>query len=299
MDSRHPLIARLTLFTCFFYALLFSSLSQAANDKAFLWKASSGTTHVYLMGSIHVAKPDVYPLRPAIEQAYQASDNLVVEADLNPASMQLIQQLMLTRGMYTAGETIRDHISDDTYQALVSFLRDNNLPVINFLQYKPGLLVLTLTSLQFMQKGLSPEHGIDLHFTQQARGKKPILELESAAYQIELMLNLPDQEAMLKQTLDEFGQYDELIRLLDQYWRTGDAEQLSQLMIEEPLKEYPESKPIIQAMFFDRNHNMTRKIETYLQSKETYFVVVGAGHLIGPQSIIELLQQAGYQLERL
>ena len=274
------------------------SLAQAANDRAFLWQVSSDTTSIHIMGSIHFAKPDVYPLRTEIEQAFQQSDNLVVEANLNTASMLEAQRLMLSKGMYPAGETISDHIRPKNYQTLLAFLNDNGLPTINFLQFKPSALYITLASLQLMKAGLSPDHGIDLHFARQAEGRKKILELESVAYQINLILDLPNQEALLMQTLAEFGDYNELVKALDDNWRSGDQTALNELMIEQPLRDYPDTKPVMQALLFDRNYTMTEKITGYLQSKESYFVVVGAGHLVGDQGIINLLKQAGYSVKR-
>ena len=286
----------LLLFGCL---MACSLLAQAANDRAFLWQATSDTTTVYLMGSIHFAKPDIYPLRAEIEQAFQQSDNLVVEINLDSANMLKSQQIMLTQGMYPAGDTINNHIKPDNYQTLVKFLNDNNLPVASFLQFKPAALYITLASLQLMKAGLSPDQGIDLHFTRQATGNKPILELESADYQLGLILGLPDQEALLMQTLAEFDQYEQLVEALDSTWRNGDESALQELMIDQPLREYPETRPALKALLFDRNHTMTEKIKTYLKNKESYFVVVGAAHLTGDEGIIHLLKQAGYSVKRL
>jgi uncharacterized protein len=44
---------------------------------------------------------------------------------------------------------------------------------------------------------------------------------------------------------------------------------------------------------------MVAKIEGYLKSKTGYFVVVGAGHLVGEKGIITLLQKKGYKVEQL
>jgi hypothetical protein len=44
---------------------------------------------------------------------------------------------------------------------------------------------------------------------------------------------------------------------------------------------------------------MASKIEDFLRNRETYFVVVGAGHLVGSQGIIEILKGKGYMVEQL
>jgi uncharacterized protein YbaP (TraB family) len=44
---------------------------------------------------------------------------------------------------------------------------------------------------------------------------------------------------------------------------------------------------------------MVSKIEEYLKEKETFFIIVGAGHLVGNQGIIELLKGKGFSPEQL
>ena len=44
-------------------------------------------------------------------------------------------------------------------------------------------------------------------------------------------------------------------------------------------------------LYTERNINMTEKIEKFLKKQGTYFVVVGAAHLIGKKGIIELLKK--------
>jgi hypothetical protein len=55
---------------------------EPSDGKHFLWQVDSPTTRAYLMGSIHLLRQDVYPLAPVIEDAFAASDALVLEADV-------------------------------------------------------------------------------------------------------------------------------------------------------------------------------------------------------------------------
>lgn len=56
---------------------------------------------------------------------------------------------------------------------------------------------------------------------------------------------------------------------------------------------------IYEKLIYERNRNMVSKIEEFLRTKETYFVVVGAGHLVGKKGIIEMLRGKGYPVEQL
>jgi hypothetical protein len=57
--------------------------------------------------------------------------------------------------------------------------------------------------------------------------------------------------------------------------------------------------PIYERLVYERNRNMASKVEDYLRTKETYFVVVGAAHLVGKQGIIEILKGKGFVVEQL
>ena len=78
------------------FYLLLTPLSYAENDKAFFWQVESESATVYLLGSIHYADPGFYPLRPAIEKAFEASDKLVVEIAIDEAMAKTYQDLILS-----------------------------------------------------------------------------------------------------------------------------------------------------------------------------------------------------------
>jgi len=78
-------------------------------------------------------------------------------------------------------------------------------------------------------------------------------------------------------------------------WRRGDAEALTR-MLQESFREVP---ALGQRLIDIRNRNWLPKIEGYLRSGKTYFVVVGAGHMGGPNGLLALLKARGYKIEQL
>lgn len=283
----------------FILLLLFLNTAQAQQDRGLIWEVKSDRSSLYLLGSIHFASPDFYPLRREILQAFHRSDNLVVEVDIATVDPIATQQLMMRQGTYQGQDTLRDHISDSTYHLLEQHLKRQNLSAELFAKHKPGLLVMTLTSMELIKHGLTPDQGIDLHFLSRARGTKNIVELETLEEQLDLLLNMEHGDLMLKQTLEEFDSYGELIKSITRAWKQGSTRQLEEILIDMPLREYPESRPTFEKMFIQRNLKMTQKIKGYLKSGQSYFVVVGAGHLVGDRSIVDLLQRAGYRVKQL
>ena len=181
-----------------------TATAHAKNDKAFVWQVSSAKATVYLMGSIHFADKSFYPLRKEIENVFEKSDALVVELNINNIDHNAYNRLLLEKGVYKDGSTIKDVISEKTWLQLKQRLEQLNISYDDIKSYKPGILVLTLTAMQVMQMGFDPELGIDVYFLNKAASDssaKKIIELETLAQQVNLFLNVSNGELLLKESL--------------------------------------------------------------------------------------------------
>ncbi len=139
-----------------------------------------------------------------------------------------------------------------------------------------------------------------MHFIRKAQGKKPILELETMDDQLSLLFdNTMNDNLIVKHTILEWDKTEEQLGMIISLWNDGDANKMSNLIIEEPLEEHPELLPIYQSFFFERNTRMASKIEAFLKTKQIYFVIVGSGHLIGEKGIINLLKKRSYSIRQL
>ncbi len=266
----------------------------------FLWKAQSSNSTVYLMGSIHLAKADIYPLDSKIENAFKASDILAVEVNLNDIDPLVVQQMFMAKGIYGSGETLKDHVSPKTYDLVADKLRSLGMDIAFMANYKPWFLAINLVTLELLKLGFNPEYGVDKYFLNKAKGEKEIVELESIEYQINLFDSFTDkqEELFLFSTLLEINVLEEEMDNLVRAWRNGSAKELERLL-HKGLRQHPEIRPIYEKVFYQRNRQMVDKIQTYLNSGKTYFVVVGAGHLVGKEGIIDLLKEKGYQINQL
>jgi uncharacterized protein YbaP (TraB family) len=271
----------------------------AAGERLPVWQLRSAAAEVVVLGSVHMAYPDIYPLRAAIEQAFEASDTLVVEVDISGANTAAIQQLMLEKGVLPEGESLQQYLSPQTWDALQAYLRSRGLPLAMFARLRPGLVVTTLSTLRIAQLGMRPELGIDQHFLAQARDDKTVLELESAEQQIDLLLDFPEPDLLLSQALQQLHEIDLYLRPVYDAWRAGDAMLLNRLLLVDERERHPQFESVYEKFFDQRNRAMAGQIEGYLRGTGRYFVVVGAGHLVGGEGIIALLQRSGYQAQRI
>jgi uncharacterized protein YbaP (TraB family) len=279
--------------------LLVASATHAANDRALFWQVQSDTATVYLLGSIHYADESFYPLRREIEEAFYLSDHLVVEINIDDAKARRYRDLIKEKGSYQGEATIRDEITYQTYRKLESVLRRLDMPMEMVHKQKPGILVLTLTSIQVMRMGFMPEMGIDAYLLRNAsRTGKDIIELETIDEQIDIFLNISDGDLLLREALFSLDEAEMQMMDMVYCWKDGDEACIESILFDDALTSYPSFVSIYDVLFFRRNEDMANDIKTFLGSKGTYFVVVGAGHLVGDRSIPELLKQAGYEVQR-
>jgi len=285
----------------FLSGFLISANISAANDKTFFWKATSAEATVYLMGSIHFADSSFYPLRKDIENAFTRSNALVVELDVNKIDHDAYNRLLVQKGVYKDGTTIKDALSEETWLQLHQRLQQLDISYDHVKNYKPGVLVLTLMAMQVMQMGLDPQLGIDAYFLRKAARQEPakkIIELETLEQQLNLFLDIPNGDLLLKESLYTLGETEILMADLVRFWKQGDVAQMSKLLFEDALNEYPAFSSIYDSLIYARNRQMAKKIEDMLSTKGVYFVVVGSAHLIGDKGIVDALIDKGYEVER-
>ena len=277
--------------------LLGSVYELAAAEKRSLWKVQSKSNTVYIMGSIHYLKPQNYPLDPALEDAFKAAKKLVLEIDLESAGKEQGQKLMLMKGLYTDGRTLKGVVSAETYLLAEKEFKGLGLDIRVFNQFKPWFVALTVAAMELQRLGFDANRGIDRHFYQKAKKEnKEIIGLETFEYQMDLFDGMAErtQEMMLLQTLKDIRSIEGAVGAIVQAWASGDMKTLESLLLQS-LKEYPD---VYQRLILDRNRAWLPKIESYLAQKENYLVVVGAGHMAGKDGVIEMLKTKGYSVEQ-
>jgi uncharacterized protein YbaP (TraB family) len=290
-----------TLSVLLVLVLLAASAGAAQGGKKgknFLWRAQSGASTAYLLGSIHILKRDFYPLSKEIEDAFDDSSMLAVEANIDDVSRIDVTR-MIEKALYPAGDSVDKHLSLKTYELLKKELAADGIPIELVAKQRPWFLALTLTSFSLLKAGFDPAYGIDQHFISEAEGKKKIVELEGFDYQINLLSSLSekDQEFFLLSTIKDLHTLTQDADRLISAWKSGDAQGVQSLIANEEREKG--MSPIYEKILYERNRKMADRVEELLRTGQTAFVVVGAAHLVGEKGIIDILRQRGYNIEQL
>jgi uncharacterized protein len=274
---------------------------EVQGEAPFFWKVKNKGNTVYLLGSIHVGSEDMYPMNQIVEDAYQSSDSLVVEANIlqNPESM--LEEELLAKAVYNDGSFLMNHISMEVYEqleAVVSNYDQEGMTMMEINYFKPWFIELLLTQLLISEEEtLDAQYGIDVHFLERATAdNKSILELESMKEQIAFFSDMPDEiqiqslENSIK-ALQQDTDGNEILQLIEA-WKSGSEEQLASVISIDEDGRIPEYKAYQEELMKKRNTKMVEKIKGYLTngSGQTYFVVVGAAHYIDEIGLDNLLE---------
>lgn len=285
--------------------------ANAAGGEGFLWKATNGDTTIYMLGSIHIADPSIYPMDKGLLKAYESSQELLVEANL--FDQQGGMAYMRENSVYTDQTTLKDVVSKETYEKVQKAFAKFQMTEAQYGKLKPWVASSTLSVLEMSSSssaadaGSAANLGIDMYYmTKAILEQKPIVELEGLKFQTDMFNNLSmkTQEEQLVAAADAVlgggkqpvGESAAILNTWLDQWKEGDVANFQKSY---ELASVDANEEFSKMLFGERDKNMAQKLSVILDQKEnkTYFVVVGSGHLALKDSVVDRLKEKGYKVE--
>jgi uncharacterized protein YbaP (TraB family) len=284
-------------------AVLVTAAGQAAAgaQPLYMWQVKSETATVSLVGSIHVGKPDFFPLPEPFETAFAAASVLAVEVDMgDPVNLQKTAALMLQKGMLPGETTLEDCLSPELWQRMEEYAAERQMNLAMYSKLKPGLVAMIMVLEEYKKQGFDPELGIDMHFLEAAREQgKEIRELETIEAQLDLFFSIDDKldDILIAEFLDQMDDIVALTEEMVRLWKSGDVDGLDKFL-QDQMGEDPAMADFYRTLLVDRNVKMAEKIDEWLKADTDIYVVVGAGHFSGKMGILRLLEDKGYKVQQ-
>jgi hypothetical protein len=263
-----------------------------------LWLVQGPQAKVYLFGTIHLMKPGVAWMTPAIEKALAQSGDLWLEVPEDPSNssalMAQVQSLALD-----PDHPLSSKISKADVAQLDTFARANGLPGEAGLEpFRPWFAAMMLTVIPAMKSGYSASSGIDFALrSKMTAAGKPIKGFETLDQQLHLMADLPQPQevALLHSALVSAAtEGDDGIGKLVALWQSGNVEQVARADAAQTALD----PALMDILLIKRNANWVKQIDARLHGEGTSFVAVGMAHLAGPGSVIDDLAKLGYTVTR-
>jgi uncharacterized protein len=286
-------------FLFFFLVVPLQTQAQTVADAASgpaMWQLQTEGATITFLGSFHLISPGLAWQDSRVNTALNAADSVVFEIDMALAEDPAMAQRMLAAGSLPEGEVLSQHLSADQYAELSAICMKLGIPVTVIDGYKPWFagMVLSIVHMQIM--GFDPDAGADVVLDKAARSMgKTMGALETIDDQINALAALDDLSAddIMKDSTREFDDPEYLTKMLE-LWYTGDVAGLQEFMLDE-LMEYP---GLYEALLVNRNSRWIAPLERMIAGGGSHFVIVGAAHLVGEDSVIAMLRAKGHVIKR-
>lgn len=278
-----------------FLLLVLVTISNLVCAETSLFEITKGDQKLYLGGTIHLLRDSDFPLPDEFEQAYERSQKLVLETDMQTASSPEFGQKMAQAMMYTDGNNLSKALSPDVWKELQAFADERQFPIGQMIIFKPIFVSLMMTVTEAQKMGMG--QGVDAYFDRKARlSNKPVGELESGDDLIASMKKIADTDAdmVMRSTLRDLKKMDAMMNAMVSHWRKGDMKALDKDLGESMRKEAPD---VYRALVIERNQYWLPRITQMLATEDIELVLVGSLHLTGKEGLLAQLKKQGYKVK--
>jgi len=288
--------------------LLFGLKKEKPNVTPLMYEVTKegSDNKIYLFGSIHFANIEDMIFPSYLTDAYNDTDYLACEFDINKF-LEEVDQTELAQGyLYMDGTTLRDHINVNLYNQIIDYVKENygyteDISSRFHLTYIEALITQQL----LIKTGINSTKGIDTYFLNKAHeDNKNILEVESFELQDKMQKSFSDRyyELTIEDALNNQDKSVDDLKKLYEVWKRGNEKEIEEIAITSDYSKYSEDdiklfNNVQYKMLDERNIGMANKLKEYFNDNKKVFYMVGAAHLVGDNGIANLLKQDGYTVK--
>jgi uncharacterized protein len=272
-----------------------TAVQRSANPA--LWVVKDADTTIYLFGTFHALPANLNWNLGAVKTAFESADTLRLEIANLETDAAAIREIAMQKGRLPEGQKLTDGLTPAQKQELGRVVSEAGLPQGAVDSMRPWMASVALTGILAQKLGLDPERGVDKTLDRLARARGiPVEGFETGAEQVGFLagFDAPTQRAMLLSTLEDWDQYQKLLDDMVAAWATGNPGKIDRL-ISGSLRDQP---ALARVLLTDRNKRWADWIGARMAVPGTVFVAVGAGHLVGRDSVQSFLRAKGLRAAR-
>jgi uncharacterized protein YbaP (TraB family) len=235
---------------------------------------------------------------PAIKRAVDGAQSLTIETvlDQDPSK---VATILMTTGTAKGLPPLAERVPPARRAQLAALVKASGFPPQMLDGMKSWAAAIMLTGAALSQIGVdaAASPGVEPQLTALFRAAgKPVEGLETPEQQLGFFNQLPEsaQRAFLVATLDSPEKARAEFREMIAAWSRGDPD-----AIQRAFDKDPEFTPALRDLLIrQRDRNWAEALAKRLDQPGTVFVAVGAGHLVGPDSVQAMLAKKGLKVER-
>lgn len=282
-----------------FESALAAAESTSGSGSPAMWTLSDDDTDIHIFGTVHLLRPELQWRTEAFDSALAGADTIVFEVDMkSPEAQRAIATDFLARGMYDDGRTLKEVLADSD-EAVISAAFDSiGVPLDAMNTFEPWMASVNLGVMKLVADGYDPNAGVENVIEAEAiEAGKSFGYLETISQQADAFDLLPEDEqiSMLYESALLLDDTPQMLDLLVSEWADGDVAGIGTLVANPDGVGF--SGEAYKSLLVKRNQAWVPQIEAMLNEPGSVFIAVGAGHLAGPDSVITMLRDNGYDVE--
>jgi uncharacterized protein len=284
----------------FFLSLFLLSLAACSvpveKAQPALWAVRDSDTTLYMLGTVHQLPANIDWDDGPVEQAIAASDTLFLE--LSPDAAEDVPAMFAALAKAAQPRDAGARVAPELAGKLSVICEDSGVPRDQIANYDDWAVTVLIGRAQAERAGLSPAYGVETILTARfTKAGKPVRGFETAAEQLMLFERLPatSQRAMLEDAVRGWDKGPAKIATMLAAWKSGNVKAMKDDMI----NDFRSLDGLSDALITARNRRWADWAARRMDSPGTVMIAVGAGHLVGEQSVLTLLQARGMTVTRL
>ena len=281
------------------FVLAVAAFGVPAQAQPAIWTVKDEDSTIYLLGTVHLLKPDTVWDSEKLDAAIAAADTLWQELSTSdPMALAVELAPLVVKYGVSRDRTLSSILTPDEMKTLDEAAKLGGLSGAALNRFRPWYAALNISNAAVVRAGYDPMSGVDgkIEAKFKMRGIKPN-GLETAEEQIKVFAGMGEDEQLsyLRETMKEYRNASTELDTMVTAWASGDVETLENVFVSEAKAE---GGTFYDALLTNRNRNWTAKIEEMLAGKGVIFIAVGAGHLVGEDSVLAMLAAKGIKSER-
>jgi uncharacterized protein len=275
-----------------------------------MWVVKDADSTIYMTGTIHMLPPDVKWMSPRLQAALDEASVLWLEIAMPPDVDEFRRQARPIIMQYTtlSGPPLSSRLTQTERLAFAAALQRSGASreeMRRIDRMRPWYVVQTIAQAPLADAGFSSDAGIDITLAGLARAQgDEIKGLETIEEQAKILSSSSDEEQLQQLRLLlaappwALGMSTWMGSQTFRAWADGHTVPIEMLITTMTLSGQGPGGGSVDSLLKNRNENWAGQIEEMLKGSGVSFIAVGAGHLVGPDSVQNRLRLRGIVASR-
>ena len=260
-----------------------------------VWVIKDQDSTIVMFGSVHLLPPGTDFRPQALKDALAHAEDVWFEAPMDAAGLSAATNAALAHAFLPQGQTLSALLTPAGRARLAALAKGLGVPAEQLDRLQPWYAELAVQEGLFEQMGIKGADGVEEQLWGGLSPTAKRVTLETPEQQIGFFAEAPmnEQLASLEQTLKDAPKARSDYQQLLKAWMGADVHMLEKKVLE-PLRK--SSPGLYRRVVAQRNANWVAAIDRRLKGKGETLIVVGMGHLIGPDGVPAQLRRQGYEV---